>query len=350
MKKFYGSIAIGTALCLSLAFAPFLASAAPGNGNGNNGNESNRGKSANVAAAASVDLNSNSNSNSHRESDRDNNSDRDNKNKHDDSNDDSTSDCKAFGHLIAPGYQKKNGTTTVGVDCVLPPGIVNKINGGGTTTLHHHPTTTPPGTTTPTNLAPVINSVTGSTTVTEDQMNTWTINATDPESGPLIYRTSFGDSVWGNMFWFWQPYVSTSTFTHTYANPGTYTARFSVKDDHGHSTTTQIMITVLASSTGTTTATTTLGVSGVNAILGTTTLGINWTTNVAADSQVYYSTSSPVTIGATGTASVVNSALVTNHSVNLTGLNATTTYYFMVRSTDASANSTTSSQFGVTTQ
>ena len=63
---------------------------------------------------------------------------------------------------------------------------------------------------------------------------------------------------------------------------------------------------------------------------------IEWATNEASTSLVYYGTSSSAL---SLTASDV--ALVTAHSVSLTGLSASTTYYFRVGSTDAQGNGPT---------
>ncbi len=63
---------------------------------------------------------------------------------------------------------------------------------------------------------------------------------------------------------------------------------------------------------------------------------ITWTTNEAADSKVDYSSnSSNLNLNST------SGALVTSHSILLTGLSSGVTYYFRVTSADASSNSTT---------
>ena len=87
-------------------------------------------------------------------------------------------------------------------------------------------------------------------------------------------------------------------------------------------------------------------ISGVAAASITTSgTTINWTTNEASDSQVEYGTTSNY-----GSYSALNSSLMTNHSVGLTGLSAGTTYYFRVRSRDASGNLAISTGFSLTTQ
>ncbi len=63
---------------------------------------------------------------------------------------------------------------------------------------------------------------------------------------------------------------------------------------------------------------------------------ISWSTNENSDSRVDFGTD-PESL----TAGVSNSALVTSHSVQLSGLNSSTTYYYRVSSADAAANSNT---------
>src|SRR5207245_96106 len=71
---------------------------------------------------------------------------------------------------------------------------------------------------------------------------------------------------------------------------------------------------------------------------------ITWATNEASDSQVEYG---PTT--AYGSATPVNSSLLTAHAVTLTGLLANTTYHYRVKSRDAAGNLATSADFTFTT-
>ena len=64
---------------------------------------------------------------------------------------------------------------------------------------------------------------------------------------------------------------------------------------------------------------------------------INWTTNEAATSRIDYGTTV-----STLNLNVSAAALVTAHSITLTGLNGSTAYYFRLTSADAAGNSTTS--------
>jgi hypothetical protein len=82
------------------------------------------------------------------------------------------------------------------------------------------------------------------------------------------------------------------------------------------------------------------------AATGVTTSGatIIWTTNVVANSQVEYGT----TIGY-GQTTTLSTALVTSHSVAVSGLTASTQYHFRAKSVDGSGNQASSPDFTFTT-
>ncbi len=73
---------------------------------------------------------------------------------------------------------------------------------------------------------------------------------------------------------------------------------------------------------------------------------LNWDTNESADSYVYYDTTYPVTNTSDNTGS---DSLTKNHSVSLTGLSASTTYYCAVVSSDSAGNANWS-EINVTTK
>ena len=77
---------------------------------------------------------------------------------------------------------------------------------------------------------------------------------------------------------------------------------------------------------------------------------LRWTTNEKSDSTVFYSLTSPVNVNASSTLSVSNGTLVRDHQVVIGSLQASTTYYAIVRSRDASGNTTLSSQISFTTK
>ncbi|OGZ52837.1 MAG: hypothetical protein A3B25_01145 [Candidatus Ryanbacteria bacterium RIFCSPLOWO2_01_FULL_48_26] len=71
---------------------------------------------------------------------------------------------------------------------------------------------------------------------------------------------------------------------------------------------------------------------------------VTWVTNEISTSKAYYGTVSPINLVSTSTLVVANSSLVINHSLNLVGLSASSTYYFVVESADISGNIATSAQ------
>src|SRR5207245_641899 len=71
---------------------------------------------------------------------------------------------------------------------------------------------------------------------------------------------------------------------------------------------------------------------------------ISWATNKASDSQVDYGPTM-----AHGSSTPLNSSLLTSHAATLTGLLATTTYHYRVKSRDAAGNLATSADFTLTT-
>ena len=101
--------------------------------------------------------------------------------------------------------------------------------------------------------------------------------------------------------------------------------------------------------TSTATSSVSLSVSDVGYSVSTDTATVSWTTNEAATGEVYYGIATPLDLSATSTANVSTSTLSTGHSLGITGLNASTTYYFVVKSADASGNVATSSEDSFTT-
>jgi hypothetical protein len=84
-------------------------------------------------------------------------------------------------------------------------------------------------------------------------------------------------------------------------------------------------------------------ITAIASTTSTTTVTITWTTDEPASSVILYGTS------ATYSATSTSLALVTNHSVTLTELTASTTYHFQLQSEDGSGNVGTSSDFILTT-
>lgn len=75
---------------------------------------------------------------------------------------------------------------------------------------------------------------------------------------------------------------------------------------------------------------------------------IKWTTNEEADSEIYYSSATPLNLSLA--TRVENATLVKAHSMTLTGLSAGTTYQFVLASVDASGNLSISAVLSLKTQ
>jgi len=87
-------------------------------------------------------------------------------------------------------------------------------------------------------------------------------------------------------------------------------------------------------------------VSGPQAAPEVSTCEITWQTDEPSTSQVLYGT----TPGNYTFSTAPDTAVVTDHAVTLTGLQAGTTYYYVVLSTDVSGNEVQSTEFSFTTE
>ena len=100
-------------------------------------------------------------------------------------------------------------------------------------------------------VTPVISGVDSPSTLSVNQTGTWSVRASDPEGKGLSYSVLWGDestiypvamtSSQANSF------VQTSSFTHSYTNPGVYTVTFTVRGQNGQSA--QSSMTVQVSGT-----------------------------------------------------------------------------------------------------
>ncbi|MBI2100789.1 MAG: hypothetical protein HYT47_02115 [Candidatus Vogelbacteria bacterium] len=97
------------------------------------------------------------------------------------------------------------------------------------------------------NLPPTISGVSGPTTLNVGQTVTWTVQASDPENGPLSYSVIWGDEVTVAPM-AGSPATSavqqTAAFTHSYARTGTYYPKFKVTDNVGQSNSTSLSVVV----------------------------------------------------------------------------------------------------------
>jgi hypothetical protein len=262
------------------------------------------------------------------------------KNDRDDDKNDNKGDKKclrAFGHLIAPGWFKKNGKT-FSDDCNLPFGIGHHHNGQGTST---------PATTTPDTTAPVISNLTSSPRVGSVVVR-WTTN--ERSNTVVFFGLSSPVSATGTA-----PIMKSALVRdHEVTIPNltastTYYAVVRSTDASGNVTLSpEFSFTTKSPIAANDTAAPVI--SSIVSVTGTSNVQVGWTTNEFATSRVYYSASSTVDINATSTAFVdKGGSLDKAHLVNVTGLTASSTYYFIVESADASGNISRSAAFSATT-
>lgn len=88
-------------------------------------------------------------------------------------------------------------------------------------------------------IAPKIASITAPTVLKADETGTWIVQASDVNEGSLNYSVDWGDNGFGiEHRVFSRPiFIQTNTFTHAYHQTGTYTIKFTVKNEAGLSAT-----------------------------------------------------------------------------------------------------------------
>ncbi|XOB40893.1 MAG: DUF5667 domain-containing protein [Candidatus Nealsonbacteria bacterium] len=89
-------------------------------------------------------------------------------------------------------------------------------------------------------------------------------------------------------------------------------------------------------------------ISNINSSVSTNTADITWDTDESSDSVVWYNTTTSVIISG-DTLYVSSSTLVIDHNISLSDLNASTTYYFILSSTDEFNNEATSTELSFIT-
>ncbi len=188
-------------------------------------------------------------------------------------------------------------------------------------------------------MPPVISGVSSPTVLAVGASGTWSVSASDPQNGSLSYAVDWGDQAMHPLSFaaMQQTFVQTASFTHAYAAAGTYTVKFTVKDDAGLTSASTVTVHVTGSEVQP------LALSTVNATSSTPThAAITWKTNVRSDSTVFYSTGTPVDTSTALSTSI--SANVLNHRIPLNRLSPGTTYYFVVQSKDVTGEVATSTE------
>ena len=166
--------------------------------------------------------------------------------------------------------------------------------------------------------------------------------AWDPNTEPELvgYKLCYGTS--SGQYSTQLDVGNVTTYTVASVSAGTYYFAVKAYGIGGLESAFSNEVSTTVSSTGDTTPPT---ISGVTSS-GVTTSGatINWTTNEASDTQVDYG----LTTGY-GSSTTLSGTMVTSHSQALSGLTASTTYHYRVRSRDAAGNLATSGDYTFTT-
>jgi len=187
-------------------------------------------------------------------------------------------------------------------------------------------------------IPPIISSVTSGSVTSSSGRITWTTNELSNSQVEYGTTTTYGTSS------ILDASLATShTVDLTGLSPSTlYHYRVKSKDPSNN-------LAMSSDATFTTSAASDVtppNISGVGTSNTTSTsVSINWTTNEAGDSQVEYGPTTAYENGST----TLNTSLVTSHSVGLTGLIASTTYHYRVKSRDGAGNLATGSDSNFTT-
>ena len=235
------------------------------------------------------------------------------------------------GHLIAPGWlRKQGGVVPLVPTCqTLPPGIAKKLGSGSGT-----------GTTTPDTSAPLI------TEIDEDSITATSAEVewkTDEKATSVVAfgtTASYGSTVSKG---------ATRETSHSVLLTGLsasteYHYRITSVDGAGNAATSSDR-TFTTSGVADITAPSLSNIVVNN--IAATSARVEWDTNEDATSKVYYGTATSLD---TATATFFSeSELDNSHSVDLTGLTSSTTYYYVVESKDEAGNTATSDEESFTT-
>lgn len=224
------------------------------------------------------------------------------------------------GHLIAPGWLKKNGgVAPIVPTCqTLPPGILDQLNG----------TTTPPGLD---KTAPVLSAITATPGTTSATIM-WTTNESSNSKVVFGTTTSYGSIVTNGSL-----ALSHSLSLSGLATGTLYHFQVTSVDAAGNIATSSDMTFTTGTPDTTAPSISGISISGI----GSTTATVLWTTNENATGKVYFATTTPFVIGSASTVST--STLSTGHSLSLTDLTASSTYSYVIESRDSAGNTGTTS-------
>jgi len=96
------------------------------------------------------------------------------------------------------------------------------------------------------NLPPVIDELSGPTQLQVNEIGNWTIKAHDPENGVLSYAVDWGDEIGvAETPVVKEQTIQTTKFSHSYANPKTYTVKFTITDNNHQTAESSISVKVV---------------------------------------------------------------------------------------------------------
>ncbi|HZS43177.1 MAG TPA: peptidoglycan-binding protein [Candidatus Paceibacterota bacterium] len=158
------------------------------------------------------------------------------------------------------GYYCAPGMACPAIAVQITPGTyaVSVVNANGTSNAVNFLVTSASSTT---GAAPVINGLSGPTTLTIGQTGTWTVNARDPQNGTLTYSVDWGDTsaqctsyascgASQNSAAAQAAGQQSSSFTHSYNVSGTYNVSFTVRNSSGQTAKTSTTVYVSSYSGG----------------------------------------------------------------------------------------------------
>ncbi|MCH7529607.1 fibronectin type III domain-containing protein [Patescibacteria group bacterium] len=216
-------------------------------------------------------------------------------------------------------------------------------SGNATTSNEFTFTTKPP---TPDTTNPVISNVNETVDSHTSATITWT---TDEDADSIVYYSSTTDPV--NTSDSETDFVSNTSMTQSHSielsgllEGTTYFYTIVSSDTSGNTATSSDHHFITTAPD--TTAPVISSVASANITASTTV--VTWTTDENADSTVYYDTTSGFTISES-IPKVEDGILTVSHSLDITGLTASTTYHFIVESVDSLSNTATSSEQSFTT-
>ncbi len=270
--------------------------------------------------------------------DDDRDDDNDNKNRKNGDNKNHTSCVRAYGHLFAFGWNKKNSLSDddrayISGNCYLPFGIAKKFRGYNATTTPD--VTAPVISNLSTNAGKTQADIRWSTNEQSDSVVFWNTSSSVDTSNSATNKVSNNRLTKGHQ-----------VLLRNLTPDTTYYVIVRSRDAAGN----QTLSTVTSFKTKAPSADNQLPIiSNVVTLVSTSTVQVGWKTSENTTDRVYYSTTLPVTINASTTAYVSNASLTKNHGMTITGLAANTTYYLVIESTDTAGNVSTSATFSAKT-